>query len=91
MNTKTETKERLYEIANGPSKDTLFDACKYAYSKNAKVTIEPKSWSAVQCRWGRAADAPISRCMSKTSSSSGLNTRMALVRALTCTDIAPQT
>lgn len=34
--------ERLFEITNGPSKDALFDACKYAYSKTAKITIEPK-------------------------------------------------
>lgn len=37
MNTKKiEIKERHYkicEIVNGPNKDTLFDACKYAYSK----------------------------------------------------------
>ena len=41
MNTrKTETRERYYDIVAGPSKDTLFDACKYAYNKNAKVTID---------------------------------------------------
>ena len=37
MNTKKiEIKERHYkicEIVNGPNKDTLFDACKYAYSE----------------------------------------------------------
>lgn len=36
----TNTTERLYEIMNGPSRDTLFDACKYAYAKNGKVTID---------------------------------------------------
>lgn len=40
MNTnKTETKEKHYEIVAGPNKDALFDACKYAYSKTAKLTI----------------------------------------------------
>lgn len=35
MNTKKE-----YEIMNGPSKDALFDACKYACSKNARIALE---------------------------------------------------
>ena len=38
MNTKG-IKERSYEIVNGPNKDTLFDACKYAYSKTVKFAI----------------------------------------------------
>lgn len=41
MNTKkTETKEKYYDIVSGPNKDMLFDACKYAYSKTAKLTVE---------------------------------------------------
>lgn len=36
----TNTTERLYEIMNGPSRDTLFDACKYAYSKFNKIHVE---------------------------------------------------
>lgn len=41
MNTKRiKIKERHYEIVNGPNKDTLFDACKYAYSKTAKIAID---------------------------------------------------
>ena len=41
MNTKRiEIKERHYEIVNGPNKDALFDACKYACSKTAKLTVE---------------------------------------------------
>lgn len=28
-------KERVFNITAGPSKDTIFDACKYAYSRNA--------------------------------------------------------
>ena len=36
----TNLTERYYEIVNGPSRDTLFDACKYAYAENAKVTID---------------------------------------------------
>lgn len=41
MNTKkTETKERYYDIVAGPNKDALFDACKYAYSKTAKLTVD---------------------------------------------------
>ena len=37
MNTN---KERSFEIVSGPNKDTLFDACKYAYSKNSKIAVE---------------------------------------------------
>lgn len=41
MNTKRiETKERYYEIVNGPNRDTLFDACKYAYSRTVKFAID---------------------------------------------------
>ena len=36
-NSKNETMDRLYLIFNGPSRDTLFDACKYAYDKNAVI------------------------------------------------------
>ena len=36
----TETK-RKYDIVDGPSKDTLFDSCKYACSKNgSRVTVD---------------------------------------------------
>ena len=41
MNTKKSTiEERCYEIISGPNKDTLFDACKYAYSKTARFAVE---------------------------------------------------
>ena len=41
MNTKkTEAKEKHYDIVAGPSKDALFDACKYACSKTAKLTVD---------------------------------------------------
>ena len=41
MNTKrTETKECYYGIVNGPDRDTLFYACKYAYSKTTKFAID---------------------------------------------------
>ena len=36
----TSITERCYEIMNGPSRDTLFDACKYAYAENANVAID---------------------------------------------------
>ena len=29
-----------YDIVRGPSRDTLFDACKYAYDKGAKINVE---------------------------------------------------
>lgn len=29
-----------YDIVNGPNKDTLFDACKYAYAKNSDITVD---------------------------------------------------
>lgn len=34
-------KSRMYEIVDGPSKDTLFDSCKYACSKSgSRVTVD---------------------------------------------------
>jgi hypothetical protein len=40
MNTKkTETEEKYYEIMDGPSKDMLFDACRYAYNRAANLTV----------------------------------------------------
>jgi hypothetical protein len=38
MNT-TKNATRSYGITAGPNKDTLFDACKYAYSDTANVTV----------------------------------------------------
>ena len=38
-NSKNENMDRQYWIFNGPSRDTLFDACKYAYDKNAVIPI----------------------------------------------------
>ena len=38
-NSKNETMDRQYLIFSGPSRDTLFDACKYAYDKNAVIPI----------------------------------------------------
>lgn len=38
-----------FEIVSGPSRDTLFDACKYAYDKSAHVGISfgiPVAWTA---------------------------------------------
>ena len=41
MNTeKVKTEEKRYSIETGPSRDTLFDACKYAYSKTTKFTVD---------------------------------------------------
>lgn len=34
------TKENRYDIVGGPNKDILFDACKYACSKNVKIDID---------------------------------------------------
>ena len=34
------TNGRSYDIVNGPSRDMLFDAFKYAYDKNAAVTVQ---------------------------------------------------
>ena len=30
----------IFNIENGPSRDTLFDSCKYAYSEGANVPVE---------------------------------------------------
>ena len=38
MNAKNQ--EKCYDIVAGPNKDALFDACKYAYSKTAKLTVD---------------------------------------------------
>ena len=38
-NSKNETMDRQYLIFSGPSRDTLFDSCKYAYDKNAVIPI----------------------------------------------------
>lgn len=35
----TNQKEKYYDIVNGPNKDTLFDACKYACVKGANIPI----------------------------------------------------
>lgn len=37
---KTEPKEKYYDIMAGPNKDMLFDVCKYACSKTAKLTVD---------------------------------------------------
>ena len=37
MNTK---EQKYYDIVSGPSKDMLFDVCKYAYSKTVKMSVE---------------------------------------------------
>ena len=39
MNTK---KPDHYDIIDGPNKDVLFDACKYAYSKNVDINVDLK-------------------------------------------------
>ena len=39
MNTHN-TNGKFYEIVNGPSKDTLFDSCKYSCSKTSKVEVK---------------------------------------------------
>ncbi len=36
MNTST----RSFEIVNGPSRDTLFDACKYAYDRQTTISVD---------------------------------------------------
>lgn len=35
----TSQKEKYYDIVNGPNKDALFDACKYACVKDATIPI----------------------------------------------------
>ena len=35
----TNQKEKYYDIVNGPNKDALFDACKYACVKGANIPI----------------------------------------------------
>ncbi|MBO4276255.1 hypothetical protein J5868_00915 [Candidatus Saccharibacteria bacterium] len=42
MNTKKTVadKERQYKIVYGPSKDALFDACKYAHDKHSHVSVQ---------------------------------------------------
>lgn len=35
----TNQKEKYYNIVNGPNKDALFDACKYACVKGANIPI----------------------------------------------------
>ena len=40
MDTKISTTKRSYDIIAGPNKDALFDACKYAYNKSAKISID---------------------------------------------------
>jgi len=34
------TERKLFEIIAGPCKDMMFDACKYAYSKTARIPID---------------------------------------------------
>ena len=38
MDTKKEQK-KLYDILDGPNKDSLFDACKYAYNSNVGIAV----------------------------------------------------
>ena len=38
MNTN-QSEERNFDIVGGPNRDVLFDACKYAYDKNIKFTV----------------------------------------------------
>ena len=35
-----DTNKREYDIVGGPNRDVLFDACKYAYNKNVKFSVE---------------------------------------------------
>lgn len=35
----TNQKNEYYDIVGGPNKDTLFDACKYACAKGAKIPV----------------------------------------------------
>ena len=34
------TKERNYDIVNGPNKDALFDSCKYAYTGRSRIVLD---------------------------------------------------
>ena len=34
------TKARKFDIVNGPGKDALFDACKYAYGKSGQLAVD---------------------------------------------------
>ncbi len=40
MDTKRTETTRTYDIVAGPNKDILFDACKYAYNKTAKIAVD---------------------------------------------------
>ena len=40
MNTRKTEAKRYFDILNGPGRDALFDACKYACSKTAKLPID---------------------------------------------------
>ena len=31
---------KLFKISSGPNRDTIFDACKYAYDKNVVIPLE---------------------------------------------------
>ena len=90
MDTKS-TEKRLYDIVAGPSKAMLFDACKYAYAKTAKLPVDftiairytlptkhnPK---ALSFRW----QLPTSRFVASS-------TKMALEKVSTCMAIAKPT
>ncbi len=39
MNINKKKEEVYFDIISGPSKDALFDACKYAYNKAAKLDV----------------------------------------------------
>ena len=40
MDTKKKKEEVYFDIVSGPNKDALFDACKYAYNKTAKLDVD---------------------------------------------------
>ena len=35
----TTQKEKYFDIVNGPNRDAIFDACKYAYDENSYVNV----------------------------------------------------
>ena len=48
MNSTSKSVTNYYEIVSGPSKSALFDACMYAYSKDAKIAVNfaiPQAYS----------------------------------------------
>jgi len=80
MNTTAE--KTLYDIIDGPNRDMLFDACKYAFSDTAKVEIrfavakgytKPKSHPAAAFLPVRTKDVVITQIQHEDGSGESFN------------------